>query len=282
MLSIFETNPQRKFIDLIHRETSKFANWEPPAEIKVGSYGTIDKRTGSLTVEGNIYSKEFKQHIPSDLDLSSYHPEDCPEDEEYVVWSSKAKKVDLGVSADLNVPGIASAAIKGVWEVKKGGRGAILLMYKPRLKRIPPGELLGKLAQIPELKSRHLVTGVYYCPAYALSLSSTRGENISVALTGAVPASIPGLTAGGGVSMNWISNKQTGLLRSGAGKDHSFTPLYDLRQIIPVQSLHRSDSSPERKGDDLWAPAGLPWDPLDEDGEEVPIYEGDSDEDEDC
>ncbi|OJA10346.1 hypothetical protein AZE42_11946, partial [Rhizopogon vesiculosus] len=49
----------RKFIDLIEDATSKWANLDPLAPIKVGDYGMIDKETGEFHAQGNIYNVEF-------------------------------------------------------------------------------------------------------------------------------------------------------------------------------------------------------------------------------
>jgi hypothetical protein len=79
-------------------------------------------------------------------------------------------RVPIGFESTRGVPGIATASIKGTWQVKKGTTGAVLLMNKPRIKRLTQ-EALGKLAQIELLQSMHLVTKVFYCPAYSLYLS---------------------------------------------------------------------------------------------------------------
>jgi len=65
---------------------------------------------------------------------------------------------------------MASAAMKGTWEVKKGTTGAILLVYNPRVRRIS-NDALGKLAEITLLRDVHLVTKVFYCPAFSMYLS---------------------------------------------------------------------------------------------------------------
>ncbi|KAF9221217.1 hypothetical protein BS17DRAFT_785511 [Gyrodon lividus] len=54
----------RKFINLILTA----ANWDPPADIKVGDYGTINRATGSFEWEGNIYNSHFQ----AELNLSPF------------------------------------------------------------------------------------------------------------------------------------------------------------------------------------------------------------------
>ena len=71
-------NAQRKYIDLIKEAAAKWPNWDPPRNIRVsiiapwsisfrlsacplpqqkqpGDFGTVNKKTGGLNVEGNIY-----------------------------------------------------------------------------------------------------------------------------------------------------------------------------------------------------------------------------------
>ena len=64
-----------------------------------------------------------------------------------------------------------SVGLSGTWQSRKGTRGAILLMYKPHIKEIPEGAL-SLLGQVEVLRSFYLVTKVFYCPAYALTLTT--------------------------------------------------------------------------------------------------------------
>jgi hypothetical protein len=45
-------------------------------------------------------------------------------------------------------------------------------MARPRRSAIPPDVILDKLAAIPALKEKALVTGIVTCPAYSLYLST--------------------------------------------------------------------------------------------------------------
>lgn len=58
------------------------------------------------------------------------------EESEFTTWSENAKQTELNVDSQTGIPEIAKAAIKGTWQVKKGITGAVLLMNKPRMKRI--------------------------------------------------------------------------------------------------------------------------------------------------
>lgn len=164
------SHAQRKFIELIFDRTGKYANWDPPSEIHVGSYGKIDKTTGNLSVEGNIYSDKFKQLLRNagiDPQSDEHHAKDCPDESEFTTWSKNVKRIEMNVDSYAGVPGIATASIKGSWRVKKGTTGAVLLMNNPRMKHIT-SDVLGKLARIKLLQSMHLVTKVFYCPCVLL------------------------------------------------------------------------------------------------------------------
>lgn len=268
-----ESNAQRKFIELIFDRTGKYPNWDPPSEIPVGSYGLIDKDTGNFFPKGSIYSNEFQPLLlRAGIDPKSdeHYPKDCPEESEFTTWSKNVKRIELKVESHAGVPGIAEASIKGTWQVKKGTTGAVLLMNKPRIKNIT-SDVLGKLSNIELLQSMHLVTKVFYCPAFSMYLSDKSGENISIALLASAPVVAPVGTAGAMAEMKWWSDSQAGLARNGCKTEHCFTPLYELRHVRHRRN-RRATPSPERTGEQLWVSPPLPWAPLDEDGQEVPVY----------
>ncbi|KAG2106207.1 uncharacterized protein F5147DRAFT_701415 [Suillus discolor] len=238
-----QSNAQRKFMDLIFERTTKYPNWDPPAEITVGSFGKIDKVTGNFIPKGSIYSNDFQTLL---------------------------RRVGIDPESE-GVPGIATATIKGTWQFRRGTTGALLIMNKPRIKTITP-DVLGKLSSIEFLKSVHLVTKVFYCPAYTLYLSDKSGENINIALLSSVPVVAPLGTVGATAGVKWWSDAQAGLTRSGSMPDHCFTPLYELKHPRYSRASRRSSISPERTGEDLWVTPHLPWASLDEDGQEPPVF----------
>ncbi|OAX39471.1 hypothetical protein K503DRAFT_82274 [Rhizopogon vinicolor AM-OR11-026] len=292
-----DSHPQRKFIDLIFNRTGKYANWDPPSEIQVGSYGKIDSTTGDLIVLGTIYSDEFKKlllDVGISVESGEHHPKYCPDEIEFTAWSKNVRRLDLNVVSDVSIPGIDTATIKGTWEVKKGTTGAVLLMHNPRLRCIT-SSVLGKLSNIALLRSMHLVTKVFYCPAFSLYLSDKSkctaisetgiihsgvgGEKVSIALLNPEPVVEPmDATVGATAMKKWWCNTQAGFERHGCNTEHCFTPLYELLHVRRSRN-RRSSSSPERTGEELWIAPPLPWAPLDEDGKEVPIYFDDSDSD---
>jgi hypothetical protein len=110
------SHAQRKFIELIYNRTGKYVNCDPPSEIRVriirslrfhllhiddgqvGSYGRIERETGSLVVEGSIYDDSFREQLVSagiDLESGEYLPEDCPDETDFTTWSKNVKEVQL-------------------------------------------------------------------------------------------------------------------------------------------------------------------------------------------
>lgn len=267
------SHAQRKFIELIFDRTGKYPNWDPPSEIPVGSYGRIDKTTGNLIPHGSIYSDDFKHYLVDagiNPESGEHLPEECPEESEFTTWSKNVKQIELNVDSQVSVPEIATAAIKGTWQVKKGTTGAVLLMNNPRIKRIT-SSALGKLAKIQLLQSMHLVTKAFYCPAFSMYLSDTSGSSFSMALLGSAPVVAPVGTVGVTAAMRWWNDTQTGLARHGCSTEHCYTPLYELLHVRHPRN-RRSSPSPVRTGEMLWIAPPLPWAPLLEDGTEVPVY----------
>jgi len=264
----------RKFIDLIFQASAKWANWNPPYQIKVGDYGKIDEKTGEFDREGNIYEDTniFQDENIAKL-VKEYPPQPAPREDVYIAASSKVKRADLKLAPNVGIAGLANASIKGQWSFGSK-RGALLIMAQPRSSYIPRDSLLKHLAEVEALKNMFLVTEVLCCPAYSLYLSSGNNEAIDLALVGSLPVPhAPGVTVGGEIEGKWWSQNTTGLFRSARdpdGKD-DYTPLYMLKGIGKRQGLfsRRGDNSvPKLEGDDLWVDAQVPWDLLNEDGDE--------------
>ena len=105
-------NAQRKFIDLINEATFKWANWDPPKVLQVsspspsinptnptdspfpllqiGDFGTLDKKTGELNVEGNIFTHPEIKHI-----AQSYPAYEAPETDLYQIHSQQVRRVEI-------------------------------------------------------------------------------------------------------------------------------------------------------------------------------------------
>ena len=110
-------NAQRKYIDLIKRAAAKWPNWDPPRSIRVsimssqplvcyerltslvpqqnlGDFGTINKKTGALTVEGNIYTH------PDIAQIACQHrPIQTAEVDHYQINSFEVRQLDVNAGA---------------------------------------------------------------------------------------------------------------------------------------------------------------------------------------
>ncbi|KAG2346098.1 hypothetical protein BDR05DRAFT_878756 [Suillus weaverae] len=272
----------RRFIDLIYQATSKWANWDPPIEIKVGDYGKIDKETGGLDVEGNIYDPAFqtslnKQGLNINLSEPSCQPQTGGVDDDIIISSSGVKQGDLLVKPEVSLLNLASASFKVEFQFQEGKRGAVLAMHKPQQESIPRGKVLTLVHKAVELHDKYLVTSRLTCPAYWIYLSNKSGERIALALTASapIPAAV-GLTAGGTASMDWWTDAQAAFIRKAVDKtgQYRYTPLYTLKHRPNnwAQRLFRGEQEEETE-DHLWPDCAPPWQPLDEDGIEDPVWE---------
>jgi len=273
-------NPARKFSELIHAASSKWANWDPPHQVKVGDYGTIDRETGNLQTEGNIY-EELDPIIAS---LAVQHkPLMGAPDDKVIISSAGVTHQELHIAPECGVAGLANASIKGQWKFSSR-RGALLIMARPLSSYIPPKVLLKHLVDIPIFKDKVLVTEVISCPAYSLYLSSANSEAVELALIGSAPTPA-GITVGADVGVSWWSKNVSGMFRQACDPKglYSYTPLYTLQKIRQKHLLRRESPRPDPEDDDLWTDVHEPWDPLDDDGDEVAfdgdLSESDSDDD---
>jgi len=272
-------NPARKFSELIHAASSKWANWDPPHQIKVGDYGTIDRETGDFQKEGNIY--EDSDPIIANLAVQ-YKPLTGAPDDKLIISSSGVTHHELNVSAQGGVVGLANASIKGQWKFGSS-RGALLIMARPLSSYVPPKVLLKHLVDIPIFKNKVLVTEVVSCPAYSLYLSSANSEAVDLALIGTAPTPA-GIAVGADVGATWWSQNVSGMFRQASERNglYNYTPLYTLQKIRQKYLLRRESPTPDPEDDDLWTDVQEPWDPLNDDGEEEAfdgsISESDSDD----
>jgi hypothetical protein len=264
---------QRKYVDLIRQVSSKWVNWDPPIGVQVGSYGTVDKETGNLIVEGNVYDPAFQAELDkhkAGIIMADFPPQDGPIEDDFVISSRGAKRGEV----DKEVEGIAEASIKGQWLFERGKRGAILIMHSPRQIYIPPKVVLEPLYKVDKLIDKYLVTNIHVCSAYSMYLSEKSGDKVSLALVSQTPVTTAGAAESAKGGFTWWHDAPNGLLRKASDQkgDTPFTPLYALRrQIKRNRRFFRDKIRPEPAGDDLWYNDTTPWDPLDEDGVEDPF-----------
>ncbi|KAF8580064.1 hypothetical protein K439DRAFT_1637300 [Ramaria rubella] len=251
----------RKYVDLIHNATSKWPNWDPPKQINAGDFGTIDMKTGDFLVDGNVYNDVGTFGL-----TATHHPQIQAAEDAFEAASEKTMRRELVLKPGLAVPGLAEASIQGRWEFGTN-RGALLIMARPRIDSIP-FSALSKLNDHPSLKGKSLVTAVFVCPAYSIYLSNGKKDVISLALLGQLP--VPGatvVTAGGETGASWWKQEASGVFRHACDKKGSYcyTPLYHLKEIGALRRDGRGGLTP----DNLWVDSITPWNPLDDDGEEV-------------
>lgn len=274
----------RKFIDLIFQSSSKWANWDPPIPIKVGDYGTIDRKTGVLIVKGNIYDETFQESLTQQglmINLSSCQPVKGAVEGDMIMSSIGVKTGEISLTPQVSALDLASASINAEFQFQEGRRGAVLVMHKPQQEYIPQGRVLSIIHEARELKDKYIVSSTFTCPGFYLYLSNKSGEKVKLALTANAPvAAAIGVSAGGGASVDWWTDTQAALLRKAfdqAGQ-YRYTPLFDLkrRQHWFERTFRGVEEHPME--DDMWPDCSPPWNPLDEDGNEEDAYD-ESDED---
>ena len=108
-------NAQRKYVDLIKEAAAKWPNWDPHKQILVsiainswsvsafltvplttqpGDFGTINKETGELAIEGNIYT-----HIDTKSIANQYLVVPAPEVDQFEIHSYEVRGIDINAAA---------------------------------------------------------------------------------------------------------------------------------------------------------------------------------------
>ncbi|KAF8581149.1 hypothetical protein K439DRAFT_255211 [Ramaria rubella] len=93
---------------------------------------------------------------------------------------------------------------------------------------------------------------------------------VPLALLGKLPIpGAPAVTAGGEIGASWWKQNASGVFRHACDKkgSYSYTPLYHLKEIGALRRDGRGGITP----DNLWVDSIMPWNALDDDGEEVEI-----------
>ncbi|KAI9458823.1 hypothetical protein F5148DRAFT_1150944 [Russula earlei] len=275
-MPLFRTkeNAQRKYIDLIKEAVAKWPNWDPPKNIYAGDFGTVDKKSGELTVEGNIYTHDSTKQIAGD-----HPPILAPEVDDYQIHSYEVRGlvVDAETGADfLGGPGVF---FKGRWQFNSK-RGAILLMHRPRMTRVPD-EFFKASLQLPVLKGKCVVYQVWNCPGFYMYLSNRSSEQVTVRLGASVPAlAAPGVNVNPSVSVSWVAEGCTGVRQYAYRDAPVYTPLFCLKSIR--RPLIRRGKN-ESLGEEMWLETDVPWNDLDEEGATEPedVYDNGTDDDDD-
>jgi len=151
--------------------------------------------------------------------------------------------------------------MKGQWQFNDK-RGAILLMHRPRLTRVPD-EFFNAALHLPILKGKCVVHQVWNCPGFYMYLSNRcafsqpflvrpRGvktlfylasEQVTVSLrTGINPSAGPGANPDPPVTHHWSAEGSTGVRQYAYKPDAVYTPLFCLKSIRKPL-LRRDESS---------------------------------------
>jgi hypothetical protein len=260
-------NAQRKFVDLVNEATFKWANWDPPKVIQIGDFGTIDKKTGELKVEGNIYTHLQVKHIAQE-----YPAFEAAETDLYQIHSQQVKRLDIQASAGSTTADDQGVSLRSRWQFNSK-RGAILLMHRPRLICVPDGFFDEKF-DLPLLKRKVVVEQVYNCPGFYMYLSNKSSEQVSVSLrSNTLMPVVPGASTDSGLSIGWSANGSTGVCQQAYRADAVYTPLFRLKSL-GRRHWRRDGITPMIE---KWEVTYAPWGILDEDG----LTEPDSDEGDD-
>ncbi|KAN0139777.1 hypothetical protein V8E53_002439 [Lactarius tabidus] len=256
-------NAQRKYIDLIKEISSKWANWDPPKRVQAGDFGTVNRKTGEFLVDGNIYTHPDIAPI-----AHQYPPVEAPETDQYQIHSYHVRGTDVGT----NLHGAQDLVFKSRWQFNSK-RGAILLMFKPRLICVPD-PFLSVALTIPALKGKALAHHVYECPGFYTYLSNKTSETVTVSLRAGVPSGFPGVTVNPAVNVGWLVEGCTGVRQQAYRPGAVYTPLFCLKSLRK-HVLRRDDSSPVTES---WDDTDVPWDDIDEDGASEPEEDDDEDD----
>ncbi|KAG1745022.1 uncharacterized protein EDB91DRAFT_1271499 [Suillus paluster] len=242
-------------------------------EVVGGDYGTINNDTGELKVEGNIYDKSFQTSLNQQglkINLSEYQPKKGAVDNNMIILSQGVKQEEFSLKPEVSIHNLASASFKAEFQFQGGKRGAVLVMHKPLQEYIPPGKVLMLVHKANELHGKYLVTKAFTCPGYYFYLSNKSREKAGLALTARE------------ASVDWWTDVRAAFLRKAFDKteQYRYTPLYALKHRSNGWFGRRCRGDEERvTEDDLWPDCMPPWQPLDEDGDEDPVWEEDVDED---
>ncbi|KAF8266435.1 hypothetical protein EI94DRAFT_1733213 [Lactarius quietus] len=265
-------NPQRKFIDLVNEATFKWATWDPPRHIQIGDFGTIDKKTGELKIEGNIFTHAEIKHI-----AQQYPAFVAPETDLYQIHSQQVTRLDVPANANATAADDQGVSLRSRWQFNNK-RGAILLMHRPRLICVPDGFFDEKF-DLPLLKRKVVVEQVYNCPGFYMYLSNKTSEQVTVSLrSNTLQPVAPGGSTDLALSVGWSANGSTGVCQQAYREDAEYTPLFRLKSL-GRRHWRRDGITPMIE---KWEVTYPPWGIIDEDGDsEQSDDDDDDDEDED-
>jgi len=200
--------------------------FDHPSQEQVGDFGTFDKTTGDLIVEGNIYDlKEFTE-------LATKYPASTnDEDKPIEIHSSRVVKPSTEDKAGANPSDAQDVLFTTQWQFN-ASRGAILLMYKPQMKSIPDEIFTPSLLGSPALKNKWVVSQVWTCPGFYMYLSSRSNEKVTVSLREDVTSPVDtNVDSSHSRTFSWSAEGCIGLRQHAYQPDSNYTPLFYVRPI---------------------------------------------------
>ncbi|KAG2347052.1 hypothetical protein BDR05DRAFT_945447 [Suillus weaverae] len=213
-------------------------------------FGKIDRKTAVLQVEGNTYDEAFQESLKQqgliiDLSHPSCQPIKGAVEEDMVMSSIDVKKGEISVTPHVE------------FQFQEGRRGVVLAMHKSQQEYIAQGRVLSIIHEAHQLKDKHIV-------------SSTLPRLLSVIVQQVMlKARLSGRayllaeerpSIGGRMLRGRFSERRL------TGLDSAVTPLSSTSSAGNIGSSERSVGQ-------RWLDCPLPWDPLDEDGNEDTVYE---------
>ncbi|KAF9070085.1 hypothetical protein BDP27DRAFT_642944 [Rhodocollybia butyracea] len=266
----FGQQESRKFIDLLLQVTNnKWANIDANKEVKVGDFGHIDRATGELLVEGNLYDHPETRGIMEAYPIKSTEPTKF---EKYL--SKGVRELGITPNIDVGIQSYADVGFDGKWQFHSE-RGALLILVTPRINTMrgfPTSTILDKRFK-PLLKNRVVCTDVVSCPAFCLYLGNNKDHVFELSLKSDVPiAAAAGVSVGGSLSTNWKYSNSQGLVKEGLSDkgEYVYYPLYSLKGVSwgKVGSIVRGTEG-ESEDEELLENVTTPWIGLDDDGDEL-------------
>ncbi|KAL5492508.1 hypothetical protein ACEPAI_3955 [Sanghuangporus weigelae] len=262
----------RKFIDLLKMATSRWLNWDPAVPIEAGDYGTVDMESGAFIREGNVYS------VPEVADIAAKHPlvygplvDNC------MLHSINVKKLSGTPDYQASKGEGGKQMPQGQWIFSRS-RGAVALVHGLQVIRLSD-EMQEELKNTVWGHGKLLVTHVHRASAYAFYLSDKSRETISISLNQDGPNSPSPADSSEKVhGPTWVASGVTGMFQYASAPEPIFVPMYQIKEIKKRAGRRRQSPDPiDDEMEDLVV-YEVPWNFLDEEGEEMPEF---SDEDDD-
>ncbi|EJC99695.1 uncharacterized protein FOMMEDRAFT_142664 [Fomitiporia mediterranea MF3/22] len=274
----------RKYIDLIKYSSNKWANWDPSNPVEAGDYGGVNKESGEFERQGNLYRDSTIAEI-----TARYPPIYNSETTDYQYHSLNTRTTKLKAQFNPDIFGDSKPLVGGQWHFSNR-RGAILLMHRTKLTRVPE-ELLEEIKESEWVKGKYIVTHVHTCPAYAMYLSDksicvpsvsefsnlimyfyTVQGSVSIGLCSDPfsPGDAGSDKSGGEKPLKWITEGLSGFYQSASSDESNFVPLFQIKVVQKREGKRRQSPDPINDEKLEFYNVEVPWYDLDEEGEELP------------